>query len=196
MLKKLIASTSLFLFLLISFSNVNATTYRSQYSAPKDPSYSIMEAVTKIKNFSGSNSANVPPAVIKGFLEKEIIPLFDFGSMARWITGPYVQYMTSANQSEFYANLKETFLASLGNHLGSFDSDKSTIRYYPARYQRNGEASVSVQVARPGKYPARLDFRMKRDGYKWKIIDVKANGTSAVLHYRNHFMNQLRQYGG
>ena len=195
MLKKLIASTSIFLFLLISFSNVNAAAYRSQYSAPNDPSYSIMEAVTKIKNFS-SKSANVPRATIEGFLEKEIIPLFDFSSMARWITGPYVQYMTSADQTEFYSNLKETFLASLGNHLGSFDSDKSTIRYYPARYQRNGEASVSVQVGRPGKYPARLEFRMKRDGYKWKIIDVKANGTSAVLHYRNHFMNQLRQYRG
>ena len=106
-----------------------------------------------------------------------------------------MKYMTSDDQIEFYENLKSTFLSSLGNHLGSFDADNTKIRYYPARYKRNGEASVSVQVARPGKYPARLDFRMKRDGYTWKIIDVKANGTSAVLHYRNHFMNQLRKYG-
>jgi ABC-type transporter MlaC component len=35
---------------------------------------------------------------------------------------------------------------------------------------------------------------MKRDGNNWKIIDVKANGSSAVLYYRRHFMSQLRQY--
>ena len=115
--------------------------------------------------------------------------------MANWITGPYVQYMTAEDQVEFYANLKSTFLSSLSNHLGSFDSNNSKIRYYPARYRYNGEASVSVQVSRPRQYPARLEFRMKRDGQDWKIIDVKANGTSAVMHYRNYFMSQLRTYG-
>ena len=194
MFKNLLSSTSLTLILLFTFNTVNASNYRSQHSTGNDPSYTIMEAVTKIKNFSGK-SANVPPAMIRGFLEKEIIPMFDFDTMARWITGPYVQYMTTADQNEFYSNLKDTFLSSLGSHLGSFDSDNSKIRYYPARYKRNGEATVSVQVARPGKFPARLDFRMKNTGYNWKIIDVKANGTSAVLHYRNHFMSQLRQYG-
>lgn len=200
MLKKLLSSTSFALLILLSFNNANAIPYQSmyapnnsQYSASKDPSYSIMDAVSKLKNFS-SNTANVPPALIRGFVENEIIPLFDFGSMARWITGPYVQYMSSADQTEFFTNLKETFLSSLSNHLGSFDADNTDVRYYPARYKRNGEASVSVRVARPGKYPARLDFRMKRDGNDWKIIDVKANGTSAVMHYRNHFMGQLRQY--
>ena len=75
--------------LLISSSNANAGNYTSQYSASSDPSYSIMEAVTKIKNFS-SNANDAPPALVRRFIEKEIIPLFDFDTMARWITGPYV----------------------------------------------------------------------------------------------------------
>lgn len=183
------------LLLLASCNIVNAAGYLSRYSSNNDPSYYIMEAVSKIKTFNTNNS-NVPPAVIRGFLESEIIPLFDFDTMARWITGPYVQYMTGPDQAEFYRNLKDTFLSSLSNHLGSFDSDNTTIRYYPARYRNNGEATVRVQVSRPGQFPARLDFRMKNNGYRWKIIDVKANGISAVLYYRNHFIRQLRQYGG
>ena len=35
---------------------------------------------------------------------------------------------------------------------------------------------------------------MRRSGDDWKIIDVKANGSSAVLYYRRHFMSQLRGY--
>lgn len=193
MLKKLTAIAGIILLLLASSNNVYARGYASPYSSSNDPAYAIMEAVSKIKNFSG-NSSNVPPAVLRSFLEKEIIPLFDFNAMARWITGRYARYMTTADKMEFDANLKETFLSSLDKHLGSFDSDNTKIRYYPARYRRNGEATVSVQVVRLGQFPARLDFRMKKNGYQWKIIDVKANGTSAVLYYRNHFMSQLRQY--
>jgi len=103
--------------------------------------------------------------------------------------------MNAADHKEFHANLKETFLSSLSSHLGSFDADNTVIRYYPARFKRNGEATVSVLVSRPRLRPARLDFRMQRSPNSWKIIDVKANGTSAVLYYRNHFINQLRDYG-
>ena len=74
MFKKLLSSTSLALILLFTFNTVNASNYRSQYSTNNAPSYSIMEAVTKIKKFNGK-SANVPPAMVRSFLEKEIIPM-------------------------------------------------------------------------------------------------------------------------
>jgi len=194
MLKHIISSTSIAFFLICSWSNVSAATYPPYQSNNSDPVYHIMDAVNKIKKFN-TTSSDVPPALIRTFLENEIIPLFDFDSMARWITGPYVQYMTAGDQIEFYARLKDTFLSSLSNHLGSFDAENTKIRYYPARFKRNGEAMVNVQVLRAGQYPARLAFRMKNNGYTWKIIDVKANGTSAVFYYRNHFINQLRNYG-
>lgn len=194
MFKKIISSASIVLILALSWTNIHATNYPSQFSTKTDPAKHIMDAVKKIKNFN-SNSSNVPPKLVRGFLETEIIPLFDFDSMARWIVGPYVQYMSAGDQAQFYDNLKDTFLSSLSNHLGSFDAENTKIRYYPARYKFNGEAIVTTQVLRTGKYPARLAFRMKNDGYTWKIVDVKANGTSAVLYYRNHFINQLRQYG-
>lgn len=193
MIKNFFSFIGFSLLLVASLSNVNASNYYSRYSNENDPAYYIMSAVSKIKNFS-SNSMEAPPELINAFLEKEIIPYFDFNTMAHWIVGPYAQYMTTQDTKEFYANLKETFLASLGNHLGSFDATKATIRYYPARFRRSGEANVRVLVSRPGQRPARLDFRMQRSTYSWKIIDVKANGTSAVLYYRNHFINQLKHY--
>lgn len=193
MSNKLISFIGLSLFLVTSWNSVYASNYYAPYSNENNPAYYIMSAVSKIKNFN-SNSMEAPPELINAFLEKEIIPYFDFSTMARWIVGPYAQYMTVEDNKEFYANLKETFLSSLGNHLGSFDATTATIRYYPARFMRNGEANVRVLVSRPNQRPARLDFRMQRTTYNWKIIDVKANGTSAVLYYRNHFINQLKHY--
>lgn len=187
-------SAGIILLTLNLLNSANASSYPSSYTTRTDPTKQIIGAVDKIKKFN-SSSSDVPADVIRGFLENEIIPLFDFDSMARWITGPYVQYMSKSDQIEFYSSLKETFLSSLSKHLGSFDAERTRIRYSRARYKFNGEAIVGVHVYRDGQYPARLEFRMKNNGVAWKVIDVKANGTSAVLYYRTHFINELRQYG-
>ena len=194
MFKKII-TTAGFIFLTLNlFNPVNASSYPSSYTTRTDPTQVIIKTVDKIKKFNTSSS-EVPAEAVRGFLESEIIPLFDFDSMATWITGPYVKYMTKTDQVQFYTNLKDTFLGSLSNHLGSFDAEKTQLRYSRARYKFNGEAIVSAQVFRKGQYPARLEFRMKNNGNQWKVIDVKANGTSAVMYYRTHFINELRQYG-
>ena len=53
---------------------------------------------------------------------------------------------------------------------------------------------VNTTIYRPETLPVHLDFRMKRDGDNWRIIDVKANGSSAVLYYRRHFIAELRAF--
>lgn len=192
---KIITTSAVFLLLMLNlFSSAYASNYPASYTTRTDPTQQIVVAVDKIKKFN-SSSADVPPDMVRGFLEKEIIPLFDFDSMATWITGPYVRYMSKDEQIQFYNDLKETFLNSLGNHLGSFNAEKTRLRYSRARYKFNGEAIVGAQVYRDKQYPARLEFRMKNNGQTWKVIDVKANGTSAVMYYRSHFINELRQYG-
>lgn len=45
----------------------------------------------------------------------------------------------------------------------------------------------------PGSYPARLDFRLYRKGDEWLVYDVAANGQSAIVHYRNQLMREMRQ---
>jgi len=59
---------------------------------------------------------------------------------------------------------------------------------------RGDEAVVRVKVVKAQQRPARLEFGMRRNDDKWKIVDVKANGTSAVLYYRRHFIAELREY--
>jgi len=167
------------------------------YNAPapsqNEPTYIIHTALDKITTFS-SNSDKVNAARLRGFIENEIIPHFDFDNMSHWITGHYAKNMTDKDKSDFQRNLRETFLTSLSKHLGSFDAKNTRVRFYPARYRGPTEAFVSTSVYRPDTMPVRLDFRMRREDNNWKIIDVKANGSSAVLYYRRHFISQLRQY--
>ena len=180
-----------FIFLLLvstwSFAYIPPTVKSS------DPAYIIHTALAKITTFS-SNSDKVRPVKLRGFIENEIIPHFDFNNMSHWITGRYARNMADKDKTDFQRNLRETFLSSLAKHLGSFDAKNTRLRFYPARFRGPAESFVSTSVYRPDTPTVRLDFRMKRNGNDWKIIDVKANGSSAVLYYRRHFMSQLRSY--
>lgn len=180
-------------FLSLSLISGGSLAYTSQALTPNDPAYVIQTTLDKITTFS-SNSDKVNPVKLRGFIENEIIPHFDFDNMSHWITGRYADNMTAKDKSDFQRTLRETFLSSLSKHLGSFDAENTRVRLYPARFRGPGEAFVSTSIYRPDELPVRLDFRMRRDDNNWRIIDVKANGSSAVLYYRQHFISQLRQY--
>lgn len=185
--KYLLTFTSLLLFSSLSFASTSTPI------TPTDPAYVIHTALDKITTFS-SNSDKVNPVKLRGFIEHEIIPHFDFDNMSHWITGRYASNMSDNDKADFQRNLRETFLSSLSKHLGSFDAKNTRVKFFPARYRGPEESFVSTSIYRPDTPSVRLDFRMRRDADNWKIIDVKANGSSAVLYYRRHYISQLRQY--
>jgi len=170
----------------------HAPAKTSSYT-PTDPAYIIHTTLKKITTFS-SNSDKVNPVQLRGFIENEIIPHFDFDNMSHWITGRYARNMSAKDKSDFQRNLRETFLSSLSKHLGSFDAKNTNVKFLKTRYRGRDESFVGTNIYRPDTLPVRLDFRMRRDGDNWKIIDVKANGSSAVLYYRRHFMAELREF--
>lgn len=167
--------------------------YAQPYQTQENPVKTIQTALDKLKTFS-ANSDNINPLLLRSFIENEIIPHFAFDQMTRWIAGPHARRMHPSDLAELEERVKQTFLASMARHLGSFDADSTRVKFRPAQYRGPNEASVTAMVYRPDAPPAQLEFRMRAHANSWKIIDVKANGTSAVLYYRKHFMQQLRQY--
>jgi len=63
------------------------------------------------------------------------------------------------------------------------------------RGSRPNEAIVSVRIVQGNRPPVRLDFRMYFSRLGWRVFDVMANSSSAVMYYRNHFSQMARRYG-
>ena len=167
---------------------------KGRYADIPDPARELKRAVDDLEKFiKGKDVAH--PGVLRAYLEKEIFPHFDFDAMAEWITGPYARYMDKEDRVKFKAKLQETYLTALVKHMGGFDPSSTSLRYNKTIFRKGGdEAVVKVGVVRPDQQPARLEFGMRRTDGKWKIVDVKANGTSAILYYRRHFIAELRGY--
>ena len=165
----------------------------SRYADVPDPVIELKKAVEDLERFiKGKDAAH--PGMLRAYLEKEIFPHFDFNAMSEWITGPYARYMSREDKVKFQSKLQETFLTALVKHMGGFNPGDTSLRYDNTVFRGRDEAVVRIKVLKPNQRPARLEFGMRHDGGKWKIVDVKANGTSAVLYYRRHFIAELRGY--
>ncbi len=122
------------------------------------------------------------------FIDNEVAPFFDFDYMAKWAAGPRWRYMSEAQRNQMGATIKRLFLVALAKNITGYGDP--VIRIHRARTGRSrGEVSVSATVSpRYGRgVRVVLKFRFYKSPDGWKIFDVSANNTSAVLYYRRYF---------
>ncbi len=150
----------------------------------------VREGVESLMGFMGQTP---PPTALKvaGFLEEHVAPHFDFALMARMALGAAGNRLSDAQRRDVEQKLEQDFLETLTLRLAKFEAP--TVRFLPPRLGRANRVSVSVGIGNPGRYTARLDFRLYygRDG--WKVYDVLANGNSAVSYYRQKFARYWAQ---
>ncbi len=132
----------------------------------------------------------VDTQALLGFLEREIVPFFDFAYMAKSAAGTVYRHMQPDQHKRMTENIKQQFLSTMTQRLADYDNQQ--MRVVSQRYGRDGNtATASMVVLQPEGYPARLDFRFYRSKTGWKVFDVSANGQSAVIHYRRQFQRLM-----
>ena len=175
-----------------------ATPYPSYYQgsypgiAPRqqasEPAALLKRGIEELTAFIKSGQARDRARTL-AFLKTEIAPYFDFAYMTRWAAGPAWQRMSPEQRAQMQSKLTQSFIATLVKHLASY-SDQP-IRYFTPRGQRSNDVRVSAWIMQPSGIPTKLEFRFYESRNGWKIFDVKADGNSAVVHYRNQFRNMF-----
>jgi phospholipid transport system substrate-binding protein len=88
-------------------------------------------------------------------------------------------------------DIKEDFLTTLTQRLAGYGEQQ--VRFLPTRGASAEMQTVSVAIQNPGTYPSKIDFRFYRTDEGWKVFDVAANGSSALVYYRQMFNRAWRQ---
>ena len=168
---------------------------RAASSAPRqavtpNPATLLEQGMQQLIDFAGQQPTPERAAVVE-FVNQHIAPYFDFSYMARWAGGRSWPGMDERQRSQLTGQVKEQFLSTLVQQLLRYDGQR--VRVFRPRPGRGNEVSVPVALVNPRGYPARLTFRFYRADAGWKIFDVMANGSSAVMHYRKQFARIARQ---
>ena len=119
---------------------------------------------------------------------------YDLPLMARISVGPQWSALTPAQQ----AKIIESFSAlSIATYASRFDG------YGGEQFQITGEAPttggddvVDTKMIRPKDEAVDLNYRLRKSGDDWKVIDVFLSGTiSQLANYRSEFSATLRNKG-
>ncbi len=157
--------------------------------ASVNPGSIVKEGVTKLTNFIKSGRAQNHEQAL-AFMATEIEPYFDFEYMTRWAAGSAWRQMSPQQRAEMEYKLKNSFMNTLAQKLVTYSNQP--IRYFTPRGQESNDVRVNVWIMQPNDVPTRLEFRFYRNGDQWKIFDVKAEGNSAVVYYRNMFRELMQ----
>ena len=126
----------------------------------------------------------------RDLLRAEIRPVFDFREMAKRSLGTHWRGRTEEERQQFVQLFTELLENS---YLGKIESYKGEqIRYVRERVDPPyAEVGTLIVTAKEQEIP--LDYRLLRDGDRWRIYDVVIEGISLVNNYRSQFASILQK---
>ena len=172
--------------------NYQPRQFQLPVERPKSPVDLLEASIKNVSNFLAKpQQASIEQ--ITYFLRQEISPHFDFNYMARWVGGRFYNRMSAEQQEEFTETFVGLFITTFVKKLTYFQNYPPVIGKFTSKRSSENEATASVNIFQETGGSIQVDFKFIRTTAGWKVIDVRANGISALLYYRNYFMKQIRR---
>lgn len=129
------------------------------------------------------------------FVETQVKPFFDFDQMSRLVAGRFYRDMNEEQRDMFQSRLEDMFMIAFTRQVSQHAGPQPQVDFLRPRFKGPDEVEALARVLFPDGSAKRLVFRFHRGERGWRIYDVAANGTSAVLYYRRHFLDRVRRTG-
>ncbi|HEX6980321.1 MAG TPA: ABC transporter substrate-binding protein [Alphaproteobacteria bacterium] len=119
---------------------------------------------------------------------------FDVPGIGRFVLGRYWRTATEAERAEYLKLFEDLIVQTYANRFQDFAG--AQLRVLGTREGQDGDVVAMVEATLPGKPPARLDVRMRRNGGGFKIFDVLVEGISMSVTQRDEFAAVVQRNGG
>ena len=118
---------------------------------------------------------------------------FDFSTMSRLVLARNWKRFSKPQQQEFV----EVFTSYLANDYGSrLDRyEQEQVDVLGERQEPRGDVTVKTAIVGGENNGALVDYRMREDKGRWKIIDVVIEGISLVANFRDQFRDVIARSG-
>jgi phospholipid transport system substrate-binding protein len=158
----------------------------------KSPADLLENSIKKVIKFL-ARPKNASLGQITSFLKHEITPHFDFKYMARWVAGRYFRTMSPKQQQEFTENFSELFITTFAQKISNYQNYPPVVDDFRSKRTSNNEAMASARILQETGGHIQVDFKFLKTPRGWKVVDVRANGVSALYYYRHFFAEQIRK---
>jgi phospholipid transport system substrate-binding protein len=120
---------------------------------------------------------------------------FDIPRIARFVLGRYWNEASDQDKQQFQKLFEEYIVRSYAQRFSQYSGEQ--VKVVGSRPESETSTLVQSQVIRAsGAPPAKVDWRVRKDGGAFKIIDVDVEGVSMVLTQREEFSSVIQRNGG
>ena len=118
---------------------------------------------------------------------------FAMAKIGRFVVGRYWQAMTPDQQGEYQELFAAWVLKTYSIRLGGYSGQQFIIdRTADAG---SGDIYVRTRIVQEGAEPLRCDWRVRKFGENYKVVDVVVEGISMLATQRSEFGAVLRKHG-
>lgn len=119
---------------------------------------------------------------------------FDVPYIARWVLGRYWNIANDAQRQEYLALFERMIVDAYAGRFAEYSGE--TFKITGTRPEGDADSSVTTQIVRPSGPPVNVDWRVRKAGATYKIIDVSVEGVSMGVTQRSEFASVIQSNGG
>ncbi|HET7307930.1 MAG TPA: ABC transporter substrate-binding protein [Gammaproteobacteria bacterium] len=147
----------------------------------------VLSTIRKNQNKFSHN-----PHAVYELVQKDMAPHFDFEYAARLVLGRHWRDASEQQRKAFIEAFEHYLVNSYADELVKQAGAK--VKVEPFRGSASDErANIRTTVIPENGKPIQVDYAMHRTDGGWKAFDVRAEGISYVMSYRNTFDNEINQ---
>ncbi|MEK6749343.1 MAG: ABC transporter substrate-binding protein [Pseudomonadota bacterium] len=148
------------------------------------------DVIAKLKKERAQIDKN--PQMLYPFVEKYVLPHFDFERMAKWVLGRSWRDASAAQQQRFIGEFRQLLVRTYASSLMEYS--ERNIRYLPFRAAPNAaEVTVRSEVEQPGGFPIPISYELYLKDDRWMVYDVAIDNQSLIGNYRTSFAREIKQ---
>ncbi|QEP42747.1 ABC transporter substrate-binding protein [Ectothiorhodospiraceae bacterium BW-2] len=172
--------------MILSLLLATVAAYATPSERSQNPALVLQQGIETLANPPQSS-----PMELQRYLEQHLVPYFDFEAMARQVAGPLYRRLNPTQRDYLRKLLQNEVLTTVAKGLNQYRD--SEIRYYPAARHHGNQVLLRAELNYPNQPRSlQLAFRLHNGPQGWRVVDVIANGLSAVSHYRYQYQNRMR----
>ena len=119
---------------------------------------------------------------------------FDVRVIGRFVLGRYWRVATQAERDEFESLFLEFVVRTYARRLGQYGGE--TLSILSTLGDGDGDTIVRSEIVSPDFPEVRVDWRVRRTGDDYSIVDVTVEGVSLAITQRDEFSAVIRSNGG
>jgi len=126
-------------------------------------------------------------------VEEIVYAHFDFETLSRLVLARNWKDLTPEQQKTFVEEFKRHLSVTYGKNVETYNNEKAVVT--GDRAEARDDWTVKTKVIRPNAEDILMDYRLRKEGTEWRVIDVTIEGVSLVANFRAQFQEIISRDG-